>query len=97
METTNYQVSSEHILLTSLGKNAFSTNYQWGKETATTDLAPLALIAFLKKLSLPIPNHVVAAVTEEAETGTWPIFQKEICNIPGFNPVVVFQSQFFSK
>ena len=90
METTPHKSSDvPHILLTSLGKNAFPTTYEWGKEKAIADLAPLALVEFLKKLNLPMPNHVVAVVTEEAETGTWKIFREGINKIPGFNPVEV--------
>ena len=81
--------NKDHILLTSLGKNAIPTTYEWGKETATADLAPLALVQLLPKLSRPLPNRVVAVVTEEAESGTWPTFQKGICEISGFNPVKV--------
>ena len=89
METTTHQPTVPHILLTSLGKNAFSTTYEWGKETVTAELAPLALVEFLKKLSLPMPNRVVAVVTEEAKIGTWPTFQKGIGKVPDFNPVKI--------
>ena len=90
METTTHNSSDvPHILLTSLGKNAFSTTYEWGLETATAELAPLALVEFFQKLSIPMPDHVVAVVTKEAETRTWPRFQNGICAMPSFNPVEV--------
>ena len=90
METTTHNSSDvPHILLTSLGKNAFSTKYEWGTETATAELAPLALVEFFQKLGIPMPDHVVAVVTKEAETQTWPTFQNGICYMPHFNPVEV--------
>ena len=67
METTTHNSSDvPHILLTSLGKNAFSTTYEWGPKTATAELAPLALVEFFQKLSIPMPDHVVAVVTKES-------------------------------
>ena len=90
METTTHQPTVvPHVLLTSLGKNAFQTTYEWGAEKVTAELAPLALVEFLKRLNFPIPNHVVAVVTKEAETGTWPTFQQGIGKIPDFNPVEI--------
>lgn len=90
MEKTGCKtVETPHILLTSLGKNAIFTTYEWGKEEVTADLAPLALVEFLKKLDLPMPNSVVAVVTKEAESQTWPKFQEGICGISDFNPVEV--------
>ena len=90
METTTHQPTvMPHILLTSLGKNAFQTTYEWSGEEATAELAPLALVEFLKRLSFPIPNHVVAVVTKEAETGTWPTFQAGIGQLADFNPVKI--------
>lgn len=90
MEKTSHESSDkQHILLTSLGKNAFPTEYEWGKEKVTASLAPLALIEFLKKLKLPMPDRVVAVVTEEAKVETWSTFQSGICKIPDFSPLEV--------
>ena len=73
-----------HILLTSLGTQARSTTYQWSGQTATADLAPLALVQLLDPSQQP--NRVVAMVSEGAKTTTWPVFEKEICSILGFKP-----------
>ena len=90
METEVHKSSTvPHILLTSLGKNAFPTKYEWGHNKVTASLAPLALIEFLKKLGLPMPDSVLAVVTKEAKSETWPTFQSGICDIPDFNPVEV--------
>lgn len=90
MEKPTYEsLDKQHILLTSLGTNAFLTKYEWGEETATAELAPLALVEFLNKFGLPMPNHVVAVVTEGAKAGTWLTFEEGIEKICDFNPVKV--------
>ena len=81
--------NKNHILLTSLGKNAFPTKYEWGKERCTADLAPLALVDFLNKFDLPMPNHVVAVVTEDAKRETWQLFRAGICRILKLSPELV--------
>lgn len=74
----------QHILLTSLGKNAFETEYEWQGDRITASLTPLALVQFLEAEERP--NRVVTLVTEGAEEATWPIFQKEIDKILGVTP-----------
>ena len=64
-----------HILLTSLGKNAYNTKYKMQDKEATAPLAPLALLDFFKMLELPMPDRVVAVVTEGAQNTTLPILQ----------------------
>ena len=90
MEKTIQRSSwKKHILLTSLGKNAFPTTYEWGKERATADFAPLALVEFLKRLKLPMPNHVVTVVTQGAKCETWQRFRAGVCKTLKFSPELV--------
>ena len=65
-----------HILLTSLGKNAIDTTYELHGKEATAQLAPLALLDLFKMLELPMPDRVVAVVTEGAQNTTLPILQE---------------------
>ena len=83
METLTDQ---PHILLTSLGTQLFDkpTNYGLDGKSASAFLAPLALVQLLAPSQRP--NRVVAMVTPEAQTKTWPVFEEEICRILGFNP-----------
>lgn len=81
--------NKRHILLTSLGKNAFPTTYEWGQEKAAADFAPLALVEFLKILKLPMPNHVVAVVTQGAKCETWQRFRAGVCKILKCSPELV--------
>lgn len=74
----------QHILLTSLGKNAYKTEYEWQGDRITASLTPLALVQFLEEAERP--NRVVTLVTEEAEQTTWPTFQEEIHKILGVTP-----------
>lgn len=74
----------QHILLTSLGKNAYKTEYEWQGDRITASLTPLALVQFLEEAERP--NRVVTLVTEEAEQTTWPIFQEDIHKILGVTP-----------
>ena len=67
-----------HILLTSLGKNANDTTYELDGKEATAQLAPLALLELLKMLELPMPDRVVAVVTEGAQNTTLPILQEGV-------------------
>lgn len=81
-ETKVHPLDEQHILLTSLGRNAIETEYKWqGDRKITASLTPLALVQFLKAAERP--NRVVTLVTEEAEQDTWPIFQAEIHKILG--------------
>ena len=78
---------NEHILLTSLGTNATSTEYEWDGETATAPLTPLALVQLLDPSERP--NRVVAMVTNGARAKTWSVFKAEICNILEIKPEAI--------
>ena len=67
-----------HILLTSLGKNANNTTYELDGKEATAQLAPLALLDLFKMLELPMPDCVIAVVTEGAQNTTLPILQEGV-------------------
>ena len=65
-ETKVHPPDEQHILLTSLGRNAIETEYKWqGDRKITASLTPLALVQFLKAEKRP--NRVVTLVTEAAE------------------------------
>lgn len=76
--------NAQHILLTSLGKQARKTEYGWKGKRVTAELTPLALVQLLDEPQLP--NRVVTVITEGARETTWPTFRKEICRILGFEP-----------
>ncbi len=78
----------QHILLTSLGRNAIETEYKWqGDRKITASLTPLALVQFLQAEERP--NRVVTLVTEKAQRDTWPIFQEGILEVLGVTPEMV--------
>ena len=84
-ETKVHPPDEQHILLTSLGRNAIETEYKWqGDRKITASLTPLALVQFLKAAERP--NRVVTLVTEAAEQDTWPIFQEGILEVLGVTP-----------
>ena len=71
----------QHILLTSLGTRVYeNTKYVLRGETATADLAPLALMELFNNLGLPTPNRFVAVVTDGAKKSTWPVFYQWVCD-----------------
>ena len=80
-------MTTEHILLTSLGTQARQTKYQWEGRETTAELAPLALVQLLDPSQRP--NRVVAVVTQEAEEKTWETFRKGIDLALGFEPELV--------
>ncbi len=90
METATHQSADKpdkpHVLLTSLGKQAIPTKYQWGERTVKASLTPLALVQFLNPKP---PTRVVAVVTEGAKAETWPKFQQGINATLGFDPDLV--------
>lgn len=77
-------MTTEHILLTSLGVRPQETKYQWGERTVTASFTPLALVQLLDLSQRP--NRVVAVVTQEAKAKTWPLFEKGIHQTLGFAP-----------
>ncbi len=77
-------MTTEHILLTSLGVRPQETKYQWGERTVTASFTPLALVQLLDPSQQP--NRVVAVVTQEAKAKTWPLFEKGIHQTLGFAP-----------
>lgn len=90
METTTHQSSNvPHILLTSLGTRLFEkpTEYEWNCKKAKAFLTPLALVELLEAKQLP--NRVIAVVSQEAKSTTWPIFKTGIGETLGFVPEAV--------
>ena len=83
METPTDQ---PHILLTSLGTRLFDapTDYELDGKSASAFLTPLALVQLLDPSQRP--NRVVAMVTPEAQSTTWPVFEKGIKDALGFSP-----------
>ena len=77
-------MTTEHILLTSLGVRPLETKYQWGERTVTASFTPLALVQLLEESQRP--NRVVAVVTQEAKVKTWPLFKEGIHQKLGFMP-----------
>lgn len=84
-ETKVHPPGEQHILLTSLGRNAIETEYKWqGDRKITASLTPLAVVQFLKAEERP--NRIVTLVTEKAQRDTWPIFQEGILEVLGVTP-----------
>lgn len=65
-------MTTQHILLTALGKGQRNTIYELHGSTAEEPLAPLALLRLLQENAKP--NRVLALCTEGARQATWETF-----------------------
>lgn len=64
---------SDHVLLTVLGTNPSSAEYQFGEQRQNAKLAPIALFHMLPAEERP--NRILALCTPEAKETSWPELQ----------------------
>src|ERR1022692_4626150 len=74
-------MTTQHILLTALGRERWNTVYELHGSTVEEPLAPLALLRLLPQDARP--NRVLALCTKVAKSTTWPTLADGVRTILG--------------